>query len=72
VTFADETGTGILWNDLLLDGGSLLEARATDGWWQVTVRYRDRDLLTEAYERLVGRDQRRSPARDRRDRRRRL
>ncbi|MFC6765392.1 helix-turn-helix domain-containing protein [Natrinema soli] len=55
VTFAEETGTEFLWNELLIDGGSLLEARATDGWWQVTVRYRDRDLLTEAYERLVGR-----------------
>ncbi|OAQ52247.1 bacterio-opsin activator [Natrinema mahii] len=55
VTFADESGTGRLWEDLLVDGGSLLEARASDGWWQVTVRYRDRETLCEAYERLVDR-----------------
>ncbi|OLZ39759.1 bacterio-opsin activator [Natrinema saccharevitans] len=55
VTFADESGTGRLWEDLLVDGGSLLEARASDGWWQVTVRYRDRETLCEAYERLLER-----------------
>ncbi|MFA9502270.1 helix-turn-helix domain-containing protein [Natrinema sp. H-ect1] len=55
VTFADESGTGRLWEDLLVDGGSLLEARASDGWWQVTVRYRDRETLCDAYERLLDR-----------------
>ncbi|AGB30489.1 Bacterio-opsin activator HTH domain protein [Natrinema pellirubrum DSM 15624] len=55
VTFADDAGTTRLWEDLLVDGGSLLEARASDGWWQVTVRYRDRETLCEAYERLLDR-----------------
>jgi len=55
VTFAEETGTNRLWNEVLADGGSLLEARASDGWWQVTVRYRTRDQLCDTYERLVKR-----------------
>ena len=55
VTFADETDADRLWNDLLADGGSLLEARATDGWWRMTVRYRDRKQLCDAYDRLVER-----------------
>ncbi|WP_226480554.1 helix-turn-helix domain-containing protein [Natrinema amylolyticum] len=55
VTFAAGAGTTHLWDDLLADGGSLLEARASDGWWQVTVRYRDRDTLCDAYDRLVDR-----------------
>ncbi|SEW14395.1 helix-turn-helix domain-containing protein [Natrinema salifodinae] len=55
VTFVEETDTTRLWDDLLVDGGSLLEARASDGWWQVTVRYRDRDTLCDAYDRLVDR-----------------
>ncbi|QLG49204.1 helix-turn-helix domain-containing protein [Natrinema halophilum] len=55
VTFTEGSGTNRLWDDLLADGGSLLEARATDGWWQVTVRYHDRDALCEAYDQLVDR-----------------
>ncbi|QCW03142.1 helix-turn-helix domain-containing protein [Natrinema pallidum] len=55
VTFGQGAGTGRLWDDLLADGGSLLEARASDGWWQVTVRYRDRDTLCVAYDRLLER-----------------
>ncbi|WP_254761972.1 helix-turn-helix domain-containing protein [Natrinema marinum] len=55
VTFSEGSGTNRLWDDLLADGGSLLEARATDGWWQVTVRYRDRDTLCDAYDQLVER-----------------
>ncbi|ELY67919.1 helix-turn-helix domain-containing protein [Natrinema versiforme] len=55
VTFAEGAGTNRLWDDLLADGGSLLEARASDGWWQMTVRYRDRDTLCDAYDRLVDR-----------------
>ncbi|MDF9744622.1 helix-turn-helix domain-containing protein [Natrinema salsiterrestre] len=55
VTFTEGTGTTRLWDDLLANGGSLLEARASDGWWQVTVRYRDRDALCDAYDRLVDR-----------------
>ncbi len=55
VTFADDSGTGRLWDGLLVDGGSLLEARASDGWWQVTVRYRDRETLCAAYDRLLDR-----------------
>jgi predicted DNA binding protein len=55
VTFAEGTGANRLWDDLLANGGSLLEARASDGWWQVTVRYRDRDTLCDAYDRLIER-----------------
>ena len=52
VTFSEGTGATRLWDDLLANGGSLLEARASDGWWQVTVRYRNRDTLGDAYDRL--------------------
>jgi predicted DNA binding protein len=55
VTFVEDGAAARLWDDLLVDGGSLLEARATDGWWEVTVRYRDRDRLCDAYDRLVDR-----------------
>lgn len=55
VAFAEETETDRLWNEVLADGGSLLEARASDGWWQVTVRYRTRDQLCTTYDRLVER-----------------
>ncbi|WP_408957160.1 helix-turn-helix domain-containing protein [Natrinema sp. 74] len=55
VTFSEGASTNRLWDDLLADGGSLLEARATDGWWRVTVRYRDRDTLCNAYDRLIDR-----------------
>ncbi|ELY57149.1 bacterio-opsin activator HTH domain-containing protein [Natronococcus amylolyticus DSM 10524] len=40
---------------LLADGGSLLEGWGTDGWWQARVRYRDREALCRAHDRLVDR-----------------
>lgn len=40
---------------LLVDGGSLLEAWAAEGWWQARVRYRDREALCLAHDRLVDR-----------------
>ncbi len=51
VTFTEETAT--LCDRLLVDGGSLLEAWGTDGWWQVRVRYSDRDMLCTVHDRLV-------------------
>ncbi|WP_247002451.1 helix-turn-helix domain-containing protein [Halosolutus gelatinilyticus] len=53
VTFAD--GTVTLCDQLLVDGGSLLEAWAADGWWQVEVRYPDRDTLCTVHDGLVDR-----------------
>lgn len=50
VSFVD--GTVRLSDELLADGGSLLEMWGTDGWWQVRVRFRDRDALCDAYDRL--------------------
>ncbi|ELZ19544.1 Bacterio-opsin activator HTH domain-containing protein [Haloterrigena salina JCM 13891] len=50
VTFVDETVR--LSDELLAEGGSLLEMWGTDGWWQVRVRFRDRDALVDAYDRL--------------------
>ncbi|ARS90427.1 helix-turn-helix domain-containing protein [Natrarchaeobaculum aegyptiacum] len=54
--FVDGDGITTLCDPLLVDGGSLLEAWGTDGWWQVRVRFPDRDALTNAYERLLERD----------------
>lgn len=51
--FVDGDGIGTLCDPLLVDGGSLLEAWGTEGWWQVRVRFPDRDALTNAYERLL-------------------
>lgn len=51
VTFADETET--LCDKLVVEGGSLLEAWATSGWWQARVRYRDRETLCGVHDRLV-------------------
>jgi predicted DNA binding protein len=51
VAFVD--GAEMLPDQLLVDGGSLLEARATNGWWQAKVRYQDRDALCCAHDRLV-------------------
>ncbi|MFP8951683.1 helix-turn-helix domain-containing protein [Natrialbaceae archaeon A-arb3/5] len=53
VTFEDGAGIDQLWDPLLADGGSLLEAWGADGWWQVRVRFPDRDALCNAYDRLV-------------------
>ena len=50
VSFVDETVR--LSDELLAEGGSLLEMWGTDGWWQVRVRFRDRDALVDAYDRL--------------------
>ena len=53
VTFA--TDAQALLDDLLADGGSLLEATATNGWWQIRMRFRDRDDLCRTHDRLVER-----------------
>ncbi len=50
VTFVE--GTMRLRDELLANGGSVLEMWGTDGWWQVRVRFPDRDTLVEAYDRL--------------------
>lgn len=39
-------------DELLAEGGSVLEMWGTDGWWQVRVRFPDRDTLVDAYDRL--------------------
>ncbi|AGB37816.1 helix-turn-helix domain-containing protein [Natronococcus occultus] len=52
VTFREER---TVCDQLLADGGSLLEAWATDGWWQTRVRFRDRETLCVAHDRLVER-----------------
>ncbi|MXV64463.1 bacterio-opsin activator [Natronorubrum sp. JWXQ-INN-674] len=50
VNFVDDTVR--LRDELLADGGSLLEMWGTDGWWQVRVRFRNREALVEAHDRL--------------------
>lgn len=50
VSFVDDSAR--LRDQLLADGGSLLEMWGTDGWWQVRVRFRNRDALVDAYDRL--------------------
>lgn len=55
MTFADGMGMERLCDDLLAEGGSLLEAWGNDGWWQVRVRFPDRNALCEAYDGLVAR-----------------
>lgn len=50
VSFVDDAVR--LRDELLADGGSLLEMWGTDGWWQVRVRFRNRDALCDAYDRL--------------------
>ena len=51
VTFTDDAQA--TFELLLADGGALLEARATNGWWAVRMRFRDRDDLCETHERLL-------------------
>jgi predicted DNA binding protein len=51
VVFVDDAE--LLTDRLVVEGGSLLEARATNGWWQAKVRYQDRDALCRAHDRLV-------------------
>ena len=51
VTFADDAIR--LFEDLLAADGTLLEARAVNGWWAIRMRFRDRDDLCETHERLL-------------------
>ncbi|MFC6716425.1 helix-turn-helix domain-containing protein [Natrialbaceae archaeon GCM10025810] len=53
VTFAD--GTRWLYDDLLTEGGSLLAAWGSNGWWQVRIRVQNRDELTRIHDRFVER-----------------
>ncbi len=55
VRFVDGDGVTTLCEPLLADGGSLLEAWGTENWWQVRVRFPDRETLCRAYDRLVDR-----------------
>ncbi len=51
VTFANDART--LCDLLLADGGALLEARGTNGWWAIRMRFRDRDALCSTHEALL-------------------
>ncbi|WP_049927747.1 helix-turn-helix domain-containing protein [Halopiger goleimassiliensis] len=53
VGFTEGDGIPQLCDPILEDGGSLLETWGSNGWWQVRVRFPDRDALTSAYDRLV-------------------
>jgi predicted DNA binding protein len=53
VAFTD--GRETLCDQFVADGGSLLEARAVNGWWQTKVRYHDRETLCRVHDRLVDR-----------------
>ncbi|GAB3676217.1 helix-turn-helix domain-containing protein [Halopiger thermotolerans] len=55
VDFVAGAGPERLCDALLADGGSLLEARGSNGWWQVRARFADRNTLCDAYDRLVDR-----------------
>ncbi|THE63891.1 bacterio-opsin activator [Salinadaptatus halalkaliphilus] len=55
VRFVDGDGIQSLYDPLLVDGGCLLEAWATNDWWQVRARFPDRDALVAAYDRLDDR-----------------
>ncbi|EMA27456.1 helix-turn-helix domain-containing protein [Halobiforma nitratireducens] len=55
VRFAENRGMNRLYEELLVEGSSLLEAWGTDGWWQMKVRFPDREGLCEGYDRLVER-----------------
>ncbi|APW97752.1 bacterio-opsin activator [Halobiforma lacisalsi AJ5] len=55
VRFAENEGLNRLYDELLVDGSSLLEAWGSNGWWQMKVRFPDRDGLCEGYDRLVDR-----------------
>ncbi len=54
ISFSEETVT--LSELLLADGGSLLEASGANGWWQVKLRYADRETLCTVHDRLVEND----------------
>lgn len=51
ITFGEEAQR--VWDELLDEGGSLLEATATEGWWQIRMRFLDREELCETNDRLV-------------------
>ncbi|WP_207587040.1 helix-turn-helix domain-containing protein [Halomontanus rarus] len=51
ITFGEEAQR--VWDELLDEGGSLLEATATAGWWQIRMRFLDREELCETNDRLV-------------------
>lgn len=51
ITFGEEAQR--VWDELLGEGGSLLEATATEGWWQIRMRFLDREELCETNDRLV-------------------
>ncbi|NGM68036.1 bacterio-opsin activator [Natronolimnobius sp. AArcel1] len=53
--FRDGQGIERLCDDLLAEGGSLLEAWGNDGWWQVRARFPDRNALCDAYDQFVDR-----------------
>lgn len=53
VTFTEETET--LCDQLLVNGGSLLEAWGANGWWQARVRYHDRETLCRVHDGLIDR-----------------
>lgn len=55
VDFVAGAGPERLCDVLLADGGSLLEARGTNGWWRARARFPDRGTLCDAYDRLVDR-----------------
>ncbi|MFP9191818.1 helix-turn-helix domain-containing protein [Natronosalvus vescus] len=40
------------YDELLTSGGSLLEGRGVDGWWQFKMRFRSREDLVDTHERL--------------------
>ncbi|WIV68230.1 helix-turn-helix domain-containing protein [Natrialbaceae archaeon AArc-T1-2] len=51
VEFAEDARR--LCDELLAEGGSLLEARGADGSWQVRMRFRDREKLCRTHDRLL-------------------
>lgn len=53
VAFAEDAAR--LFDDLLAEGGSLLEARGSNGWWQVRMRFHDHADLGRTHERLLDR-----------------
>ncbi|WP_254769225.1 helix-turn-helix domain-containing protein [Salinilacihabitans rarus] len=44
-----------LYDDLLADGGSLLDVYGADGWWRIKMRFRNREELGRTHDRLVER-----------------
>ncbi|WP_255168642.1 helix-turn-helix domain-containing protein [Natrononativus amylolyticus] len=48
-------GEDPLYEDLLADGGALLDVHGADDHWQIRMRFRDRDQLCRTHDRLVDR-----------------